>query len=361
LIISQQSRTISLVESLGDGIVMFNNEKNVVLLNPAVAKATGLSVEGFTLPDFYKLFPAFEFDRLVEKAITAGEFSHLNEAQLVDQYYEIFITPVHDHEKKIVGGAIIMHNITHLKEVDRMKTEFVSVVSHQLRTPLTAVKLFTEMLLKGDAGKTTTQQKEYLSDIFQSTERMVRLVNDLLNITRIESGRLSITPQLTSVENLIEEVLAEIKPLADMKKIKLKFLSPAEALPKIPLDKNLFRQVVHNLIVNALRYTNAEKGRVVISAAREKGDILIGVEDNGIGIPAKDQANVFNKFFRAGNAAKAATEGTGLGLYVVKMIVEFSNGKIWFKSAENKGTTFFVLIPLAGMKKKEGEPGLVLS
>lgn len=354
LIRSQHSKTISLVESLSDGIVMFNNDKNIVLTNPAIEDFTGLQRDSFNLDIFDKLFAGVEIVRIVNETLNSGTVSQINEVQFANKIYELFITPVKDSQDKIVGGAVIMHDITHLKEVDKMKTEFVSVASHQLRTPLTAIKLFTEMLLSEQVGGIKREQKDYLTNIYQSTERMVRLVNDLLSLSRLESGRLRVEPEPTDIVDFIDNIISEILPLAQTRSVKVDFKKSGVKLPKVPLDPNLMRQVIHNLITNAVRYSAGRRGAVEVGVSREGGEFLVKVKDSGIGIPKKVQSRIFEKFFRADNAIKSETEGTGLGLYVSKMIVESSGGRIWFDSKENEGTVFFVTIPVKGMPKKEG-------
>lgn len=362
LVSAQHSKTVSLVESLSDGVVMFNNEGEIVLKNPAFIRYTGLTIKDFSLDDFYKLFAGIDVGRIVNEALTLGKISHIHEVAVGEKFYEIFITPVKDNQVKIVGGAIILHDITHLKEIDRMKTEFVSVASHQLRTPLTAIKLFTGMLVRGEVGELNKEQKEYLDNIQQSIERMVRLVNDLLNVTRIESGKLRVEPQLLDVVSFIKNIIAEVKPLAETKKQKILFKQDSAVLPKIPLDQNLMRQVIYNLVINAIRYSPQDKGEIIVSLEKkDKDNFIIAIKDNGIGIPKEGQKRVFEKFYRADNAIKVLTEGTGLGLYVAKKIVESAKGKIWFNSKKNKGSTFFVQMPIAGMRKKKGERGLAIS
>jgi signal transduction histidine kinase len=190
---------------------------------------------------------------------------------------------------------------------------------------------------------------------------MVRLVNDLLNVTRIESGRLRVFPEPTNVEKLVNSVLAEAKPLAKLKKVTIDF-EVKTIFSEILLDKNLFRQCVHNLITNAIRYSKQKSGKVKIVLNRNnKKYFTISVSDNGIGIPKESQGRIFEKFFRADNAIKTVTEGTGLGLYLIKMIVTQSNGEVWFDSKVGKGTTFFIKLPVSGMKKKKGEQGFAFS
>jgi PAS domain S-box-containing protein len=361
LISTQHSKTISLVESLSDGIIMYNNNKDVILINPAVSKYTGFSKEYFNFNDFFKLFSGINFRLIINDSIKTGKMEHLNEIQILNKFYEMIVVPVRDNLKKIVGGAIIIHDITHIKQIDRMKTEFVSVASHQLRTPLTAIKLFTEMLMRGEVGDLLKEQKEYLDNIYQSTDRMVKLVNDLLNVTRIESGRLKIDPQPTNLSDFIKSIIAEAGPIAAIKKISIKYDMEDGEMPEIAIDRNLIQQVIHNLLTNAIRYTPAEKNSVDIALKKNKENYVISVSDYGIGIPPEAQGRIFEKFFRADNAVKTETEGTGLGLYVCKMIVESSGGKIWFESKIGKGTVFYVSLPMKGMERKEGERGLAIS
>ncbi len=361
IVLAQQSKTVSLVESLRDGVIMFNANEDLVIMNQAFSRYTGFSHEYFNLDDLYRLIPNHKISNMVKASIEKGKISNINDVKLIKNYYEITILPVHDSKSKIVGGAIIFHDITRLKEIGRMKTEFVSVASHQLRTPLTAIKLFTEMLVNEQVGKLKKEQKEYLENIYESTERMVRLVNDLLNVSRIESGRLRVDPQALKITEFIDTVIAEAKPLADLKGQKINLDSKIDKEFEIPLDKNLIRQVFHNLIVNAIRYSPEEKGEIQVNLESDKDNLIVRVADNGIGIPEEVQRRIFEKFFRAENAVINVTEGTGLGLYVSRMIVESSNGKIWFESKKDKGTTFFVSLPRKGMKAKKGERGLAIS
>jgi signal transduction histidine kinase len=360
LILSQHSRTESLVKSLNDGVIMFSNEKKIILMNPMATSQIGLTIEGASIGDISKLFGAHNLEDEMDRTLLSGEAFRINKVSIAEYYYEAIIAPVKDNDGRIAGCSLIMHDITYLEEVDRMKTEFVSVASHQLRTPLTAIKLFTDMLLKGEVGKLNAEQVEYLNHIYQSTDSMVILVYDLLNVTRIESGKLIINPQPTSIEKLIKLLISEVRPLALNKKISINFQAQ-DSFPDVPVDQNLFRQVIHNLITNAIRYSPEKIGKIDIKLEKGDGRFIISVADNGIGIPESVKNRMFNKFFRADNAVRIATEGTGLGLYVSKLIIESSGGKIWFESSEGSGTTFFVTMPLRGMPEKKGERGLVIS
>jgi signal transduction histidine kinase len=370
---TEQARLSSLLRSMSNGVLLFDSLRNVLLVNPACARMLGLSVENRLAQQqqqqqqqqvrFIEITRIFKdsspsFLDKVNRVLKHGEEIHLENLMISQFTYEIFILPVRDSADVITGGAIIMHDITHLKEIDRMKTEFVSVASHQLRTPLTAIKLFSEMLLSGEIGKVDGKHKEYLENISQSTSRMVRLVNDLLNVSRLETGRLKIETRPRVIEDIIVSTIKEVDMLAKAQKCDLRFDHPKINYPKVPLDESLFRQVVHNLITNAIRYSPAKKCAIVITLGEKDNDYLISVADSGIGIPKLEQGRIFEKFFRADNAMKAETEGSGLGLYVVKMITNASGGKIWFETEEGKGTTFYVSIPKSGMHEQKGQKGL---
>lgn len=377
---SEEARIRSLVKGLSDGILMFDENKMVTMINPAAKKISGLPSPIFPFSEFSKIFKDVDLEDKAGEILGKGEVIKIEEAILSRFVYEIVITPVRDYKGNIVGGALVLHDITHLKEVDRMKTEFVSVVSHQLRTPLTAIKLFVEMLSDEDAGRLNAEQKDYMNNIRESTERMIQLVNDLLNISRLETGRLKIEPKPVQLEDFIQSIIDEAKPVAREKDCRIIFKKPERKMAKVPIDDVLMRQVVHNLIMNAIDYSpfyileNREKREgecdIIVSIkreppvpgekGREEGAILISVEDKGMGIPKEARSGIFDKFFRAGNAYKMMPEGSGLGLYVSKMIVEASGGEIWFESEEGKGTIFYVRIPVKGMIPKKGEKGIAL-
>jgi len=255
------------------------------------------------------------------------------------------------------------------REIDQAKTDFVALASHQLRTPLAIVKWYVDFLLNGDAGPLTDEQKKFLSQVYFSNERLIELVNALLDVSRIDLGTFSIEPEPVDLIKLADEAAGLFATEMEKKSIRLeKYFSP---LPIINLDSRLMKIVLQNLISNATKYTG-EKGiiRVIVKPVEDKAMIIVA--DNGCGIPKEQQPMIFTKLFRADNVKAIESIGTGLGLYIAKAVIEQSGGKIWFESPNlhffvekqragknpaaggGSGTTFYITIPLRGMIKKIG-------
>ncbi|OGJ00106.1 hypothetical protein A3I90_01160 [Candidatus Nomurabacteria bacterium RIFCSPLOWO2_02_FULL_41_9] len=232
-----------------------------------------------------------------------------------------------------------------LLKFDEVKSNFISVVAHQLRTPLSGVKWTLSMLLSGDLGPLSNEQRTFLMKSFESNTRMITLVNDMLVADHIQSGKVHYNFKHLDMVDLIDNVLFEINPQAFKKNIGISYKSHFKDLPKVYSDPETMRAVVQNLLENAIKYT-IDGGKIEIDIKRDAGYLQVSIADNGIGIPKDQQKNVFEKFFRASNAIKRETDGSGLGLFISKTIVEKNNGKIWFESEEGKGTTFYFTIPL---------------
>lgn len=253
---------------------------------------------------------------------------------------------------EIIGAIEVFRNITQEKEIDKVKSEFVFLASHQLRTPLSTINWYVEMLLSGDAGPITEDQKKYLQEVYAGNHRMVEMVNDLLNVSRLDLGTLPVQLVPVSISELINESEKEAASAIEEKKLKIDTKIPAN-LPEISSDIKMIRMLLQNLITNAIKYT-PPNGNITISVEpQNKKEYLLTVADTGYGIPAAAQDKIFTKLFRAENVMEKEITGTGLGLYMVKAIVEQLNGKIWFESKENIGTKFFVSFPFKPVVKKK--------
>ena len=234
-----------------------------------------------------------------------------------------------------------------LQKFDETKSNFISVVAHQLRTPLSGVKWTLSMLISGDMGELNNDQKTFLMKTYESNTRMITLINDMLVADGIQSGRMHYGFKHIDIVNLLDNVLFEMSPQAVKKNVSLQYKSKFENLPQIYVDPETMRAVLQNLLENAIKYT-MEKGRIEINVVQENDHLLISITDDGIGIPADQTKDIFMKFFRARNAIKQETNGSGLGLFIAKEIVEKNGGTIWFEGREGGGTTFYFTVPLEG-------------
>lgn len=250
-----------------------------------------------------------------------------------------------NHVTRSVRG--VAHDVTKEMEVDRAKSEFVSLASHQLKTPLTSIKWLSEMLVAEGAEPLTPKQEEYVKNIKSSARQMVELVNDLLNMSRIELGTLAITLSDFNIDTLVRDVWREQEHAAAQKKVTVNLVSDP-SFPTMHADEKLVRMMLQNLLSNAIKYSR-EGGTVDYTLSLmsvPKDTIYITVKDSGIGIPEKERDQVFQRLYRASNAQKLVPDGTGLGLYVIKIVLARAGGSITFESEEGKGTTFFVSTPV---------------
>src|SRR5258706_998047 len=376
--IEEKARDDALLSSIGDGMIATDKEGKIILVNEPTEELLGWNKKELNDKYLVNIIPITnEGGDVIQdsknptmSSITSGKKITTNAMSSETFYYTrkdkttfpviITATPVNANNN-LIGTITIFRDATKEKEVDRMKTEFISLASHQLRTPLSAIRWFSEMLLEGDAGQLTPEQHDFAKNINDSTQRLIDLVTGLLNISRIESGRIMVSPEPTDLKKLVEDLVMELQVKIQEKDHKL-IISVYDNLPKVNVDANLIRQVYLNLLTNAIKYT--PKGvAITVFISKKNDEILTQVSDNGYGIPKSQQGKIFQKFFRAENIVKLEPDGTGLGLYLIKAIVESSNGKLWFEShtkeeelsGEKTGTTFFFSLPISGMPEKKGE------
>ncbi len=339
----ERDRTMAIISNFADALILVEQNK-VTLVNPPAKELFDLTeaeVVGKSILDLEnpKIIPLVTLLKEQGTDLKRKELSYGHDLVL-----EVSTTTVRRQGKE-AGKMIIIHDVTREKMVERMKTEFVSITAHQLRTPLSAMKWILKMLLDGDLGPLTKSQQEFLLKTYNSNERMIRLINDLLNVTRIEEGRFL---QKTENQDIMEVIEKRINALADLARhrgLQFDFKKPSSKLPLINVDTEKIAIALQNLIDNAIHYTKDGGIEVEIQFLKKEKKILFIVKDSGIGVPPEQQKRVFSKFFRGVNAVKAETEGTGLGLFIAKNIVEAHGGEIWFKSKINQGSTFYFTLP----------------
>jgi len=360
-----QSRDEALLTSIGEGIIATDNYGAVIFMNDSAKKILGLenqNMEKKMLVDVVDMVDekgnkVEAKDRILNKIL--ADRKRITTSIETPYYYvrangekfpaAITATPI-ILDDKLLGVINVFRDVTREKELDVTKSEFISIASHQLKTPITILRWHSEALLESKSNPPNKYQKDHLESIHNATMRMIDLTSSLLRVTRIELGRLALNITPIKFSEIISGSISNLEI-----KIKEKSLKIEEKLAEIPLvnaDKEVFVAIVQNLLTNAIKYSNND-GIITVSLSENKDRVLFSVSDNGLGIPQDFQYRIFEKFSRAPNAIIADPNGNGLGLYIIKQLIELVGGKIWFVSEENKGTTFFVDLPKLWTQKKE--------
>lgn len=347
----ERDKTQSIIVSLADGLLLLDSENRLSLMNPQAEVFFQIKAEETMNKSLSEMSALPSFKPLTDLLLKETKGIFRKEIQINPNLtLEVSTIPL-AAENEEIGNLIILHDITREKIIERMKTEFVSLAAHQLRTPLSAIKWTLKSLLDGDLGEITQEQSDFIKKTYISNERMISLINDLLNVTRIEEGRYLYKSTLVDMGEVVQ---LAVKPYQDefpRKKIEFEFQRPQERFPQVLIDVEKVTLAIQNLLDNAIRYSRPG-GKVVISLSHDDKNIEFSIKDSGMGIPEDQQKRIFTKFFRAQNALKIDTQGSGLGLFIVKNVIEAHGGKIWFESKENEGTTFHFTLPI-----KEGPPG----
>lgn len=342
---------LTITNYLTDGLLVFDRNNRLFLINPKgqklldVTQEEALGKSVLELVRFEKAEPLIDF-------LGAGLMECAKEEVKIGEGLILEVTSVHmKYGQERISTLVILHDITRERMADTMKSEFVTLAAHQLRTPISGIKWSLQILLDEDLGKLNDEQKRVVSEAFKTNNKVINLINDLLNVAEIEEGRYLNKVALSDILDILISVIDDYGQELEKKNIRVDFLKPKEGLPKVMLDNDKIKIAITNIFDNAVRYT-PEGGKITISASAYKDEIEVKIKDNGVGIPVPQQEKIFTKFFRSSNVRKIDTEGTGLGLYISKNIVEAHEGKIWFDSEINKGTTFHFTIPV---KKNYGQ------
>lgn len=358
----------AVLHSIGDGVFVIDENFKIIIFNSVAETLSGFTSKQaigkkyFDVLKFYSEDGQEKNDKFITDVFKTGKIQEMKtDTVLIKQDgKKIAVSdssaPLKNRDGKIIGCVVVFRDVTHEREVDKVKTEFVSLASHQLRTPLSAVNWYTEMLIDGDAGKMNKQQKSYLDEIYRGNQRMVDLVNSLLNVSRLDLGTFEIVPKSIKFNDIVIDISKEMEHTLSDKKQKLINKCSADD-PKMNVDPKLMRVIMQNLISNSIKYSpvgNKISVSMSYNPKNPESTFVIKVADNGYGIPNNQKDKIFTKLFRADNIRAMDTEGTGLGLYIVKSILDEAGGKIVFDSIENKGTTFTISLPSTGMKQKSG-------
>lgn len=346
-IATEKSRLKTVLNCMADGVLVADREGRVVLNNPAAIRLLNIdrdSLEGSMLGDFEeaKVLDDMIFEMLHKASEKIPCFT--KEFQAGRFYVRALAAPVEGDNGEILGSVTVLHDITYLKELDQMKSDFVAMVSHELKSPLSAVRQQLLTMIKGLAGELTNAQKELLTRAERRLSGLVTLIEDLLDISKIEAGTIVQRKEPLDMAPLIRSVVDTYRPEAEKKGVQLLAEVP-EVLPEIMADSSNMEEVITNLLNNAINYT-FEGGRVTVRTFVKKRHLVMEVEDTGIGIAPEDQKRIFDKFYRVRSDRTRHVVGTGLGLPIVKGIVEAHLGTIEVESEPNIGSTFRVVLPL---------------
>lgn len=343
---SYRKQAEAILASTGDGLIVFDPDEVITYINPASCDLIGIKAQSVlgkrrSLWDLLDMVAEDGFD-------PAYDGSQIREVRLEKPAHRILdvrTDPVLDEHGGYLGYVATLHDVTAEREIGQMKNEFVSTVSHELRTPLTSIKGYIDLILEGEAGEINEIQREFLSIVKENSDRLVQLINDMLDISRIESGRIHLKVQPIDLADMAAGVVDTFAAVGEQSGHKIVVKMPDD-LPRAAGDRDRVGQVLLNFVSNAIKYSPA--GGVVTVRAKREGDmIVVSIVDQGIGIEKADQKRLFTKFYRVDSSLTREIGGTGLGLSICKSIIELLGGRVGARSTVGKGSTFWFSLPVA--------------
>jgi GAF domain-containing protein/nitrogen-specific signal transduction histidine kinase len=353
------SRSQAILEAVADGVLVTGADNRITFVNPSTQRIIAVDESrllGNPLDAFGGIFGKAAGTWMETIRHWSKDPSSYKDGDTFAEQLEmengrialVHLAPV-IFQNDFLGTVSIFRDITHEVEVDRLKSEFVATVSHELRTPMTAIKGYVDILTMGAAGALNENQLHFLDVVRNNIDRLNILVSDLLDISRIEAGRVTLNPQAVDLYEIAEDVVANIlrRSQSENKPMALSLDSPAQRFPPVIGDSERIRQILDNLVDNAFNYTPSN-GAIRVNIHQEDGELQVDVQDNGVGIDPEDQERIFERFFRGEDSLVLATPGTGLGLPIVRQLVEMHNGRIWMTSTgvPGEGCTFSFTLPI---------------
>lgn len=357
IISAERNKLAVVLSGIQDAVIALDDGFKIAAFNLAAERLTGVKEKDALNKKAKDIFKIYKAQKEVAPEnycpkITDGfegiSFSDKNLRLIGFQNKESFVegSAGHISEAGQVGirCMLVLHDITKEQVVEKIKREFVSLVAHQLRTPLSGLRWLVGLFLKGDMGKMNEKQKKFLKQGDENMAFMMRMIDELLDVARMEEGRYHYKPEKTDILPFLNSVISGHKKETDEKKLGITF-EKIQNLPSVYIDPITFRIAFQNVFENAVLYTKPG-GEIKVSAERKGGEVVVAVKDTGIGITEEEKKQVFSKFFRGKQATSMATEGSGIGLYMVKNILESQGGRIWFESEGGKGTSVFMALPV---------------
>jgi len=343
--IQERDKNKTILASLVEGILAFNAEGRLISINQAGEKMLRVKRDDAEGRYFLEIVRSHQLAELFNKCLTEGQYNVLEEfqfSQLDKEYYRVYLAPIVNHFGKIQGAILVLWDVTKIRQLEQMRSEFVANVSHELRTPLTSIKGYVETLLDG-ALENRDLAERFLQIVYEESDRLNRLIGDLIELSALETRRSEIVKKELDSRQLTEKVQAVLLPVAGRKNIVIR-TTVRPGAEKIYADQDMLEQLLLNLLDNAIKYSPSGE-TVSLEIAANLSGVSIKVADNGIGIPADSLPRLFERFYRVDKARSRLAGGTGLGLAIVKHIVERHRGQIQVESVEGKGSVFTVLLP----------------
>jgi PAS domain S-box-containing protein len=358
-VISEKQRIDNIVHNMAEGMVVVDSEGKIILVNPAGEALLGITKNDIGRPikevvkDEHLLTLtkriSTEKDEVVEKDIEV-----ISADEATTKVLRTSSAVVEDHDGNTVGMVTMLNDITKQKEIEGLKAQFMANVSHELRTPLVAIEKSVALILSKSTGDISPTQNEFLSIAERNLKRLTLLINDLLDLSKLEARKATINPEETDMDKLIADSVESLNNWAAAKSIKLS-RSVSPDLPHPQVDPNKIIQVLNNLIGNAIKFT-PKNGSIAVEAVHDKqeGAVKVTVRDTGIGIPPEDLGKIFEKFYQAGKKDSEDVKGTGIGLAIVREIVELHKGKVWAESEKGMGSRFIFTLPIVIISSENG-------
>lgn len=348
-IMTEKSKAEAIVESINDGIIVTDRENKVLLINNAAEKLLNVKESELLDKSFFTVIPNKKIYDCIREVINNKDIKStfkqlelsLNPTTEKNTYCRVFINTIIGKNKENLGIVILLQDITKMKEIDQMKSDFVSTVSHEFRTPLTSMSMAVDLLTDGTMGETNERQQELLKVIKEDSERLNFLIKDLLDLSRLESGKTHMKFEKNNIKEIIEIAVNSLKNFSGNRNVKIEIKNIGDLL-FVLADINKIILVLTNLITNAIKYRSEEReGHIIIEAFKREKNIVVSIEDNGKGIPEEYLEKIFNKFIQVKVSNDGKIEGTGLGLSICKEIIKAHGGEIWVNSILGKGSTFY--------------------
>lgn len=348
-LLAEKNRSLAIVKSISDPLVVLDTDYRIVLLNDAFEKIFNVNEEMLTNRHFLEGIRNGEIFDFISSTVKSKEETKqkifLVRSNNEDYYFNVILVAVKDNEANLSGTIAVFQNVTQLKELEKIRTDFIATISHEFKTPLTSIMMGTDVLMEEGMGPLNDDQKQFIKAIREDSDRLTKLVNDLLELTRIESGKAVFKFQRYAVEDIIECAVKPFYQLAEQYNVSLYFQCQDD-LPPVIADFEKITWVLNNLISNALKYTNTGD-EICISASAKTDKVYVTVKDTGVGIPEEYLEKIFEKFVQVKDG-DFEMRGTGLGLAVVKEIIDAHQGKIWCESKLDIGSSFTFTLNIAG-------------